>query len=90
MSKSIEILTVTDPEAMKQQLEHMVNRGWQIKGVGCNPNNGNTDEQFVILERDSADDPTVNEELYENEEPTEEIYTKPEPPRKEISISMGE
>lgn len=88
MSKSIEIITVTDPETLQQQLEHMVNRGWSIKGVGYKPN-GEANEQFVILERDSANDPTVNEELYVNEEPQEETYTRPEPPRKEISISMG-
>jgi hypothetical protein len=90
MNKRIEILIASNPIELKQQLEQMVNVGWTIKGViGYNPHNIDS-EPFVILERDAADDPTINASLYENEEPSiEQNYTIPEPPRKEISISVG-
>lgn len=89
MSKQIDIITVSDPETLKQQLEQMVNVGWMIKGVvSFNPNEPSR-EPYVILERDSKDDPNISRSLYENEEPASEQYSKPEPPRKEISISMG-
>jgi len=90
MDKQIEIVNASDPSALKQQLEQMVNVGWKIKGViNHNPQVANS-EPFVILERDSADDPTIKESFYENEEPLkEQYYTHPEPARKEISISMG-
>jgi hypothetical protein len=89
MGKQIEIVNVSDPITLKQQLGQMVNVGWSIKGVvSYNPNDANR-EPFVILERDSDDDPTVSESLYENEVPAGEQYSNPEPPRKEISISMG-
>ena len=65
MNKKIEILNASDPNVLKQQLEQMVNVGWTIKGVvGYNPHDGNS-EPFVILERDSADDPSINERLFE-------------------------
>jgi len=69
----------------------MVNMGWKIKGViGYNPHDANS-EPFVILERDFADDPAINESLYVNEETLNEQYiTNPEPSKKEISISMGD
>lgn len=90
MDKQIEMIKASDPDMLKQQLNLMVNMGWKIKGVV----NGNPDiagsESFVIMERDVADDPTIRESLYENEEPlADQYYTHPEPPRKEICISMG-
>jgi len=90
MDKKIEIVNASDPKTLKQQLEQMVNQGWQIKGVvGYNPHVAGS-EPFVILERDATDDPAVSESYYGNEgQVTEPFYTKPEPPRKEISISMG-
>jgi hypothetical protein len=91
MSKRIEIINASNPLELKQQLEQMVNVGWEIKGVvGYNPNKPDS-EPFVILERDSANDPSIDENLYVNEEPLiDQNYTRPEPHRKEISISMGE
>jgi hypothetical protein len=90
MKNEIEIIRASDPQVLKPQLEQMVNRGWKIKGViGYNPHNINS-EPFVILERDSADNPEINESLYVNEVSLNEQYiTNPEPPKKEISISMG-
>jgi hypothetical protein len=91
MEKRIEIVSASDPEVLKQQLEQLVNTGWNIKGVvGHNPNKPYS-EPFVILERDAADDPTLNEGLYENNESVseQEYLIHPEPPQKEISISMG-
>ncbi len=89
MYKKIEIINASDATILKQQLEQMVNVGWQIKGVvGYNMNDAKS-EPFVILERDSDNDPTTSENLYYNKEPTIEQYSKPEPREKEISISMG-
>ena len=91
MEKRIEIVSVSEPEVLKQELEQLVNTGWKIKGiVGHNPNRPNS-EPFVILQRDAADDPTLDEELYGNDESVseQEYHTHPEPPHKEISISMG-
>jgi hypothetical protein len=90
MNKKIEIVSASDPQILQQQLEQMVNVGWIIKGVvGYNPHDVNS-EPFVILERESINDPSINESYYENEKSvTEQYYSKPEPPRKEISISMG-
>ena len=89
MYKKIEIINASDATILKQQLEQMENVGWQIKGVvGYNMNDAKS-EPFVILERDSDNDPTTSENLYYNKEPTIEQYSKPEPREKEISISMG-
>ena len=89
MAKQIEIIHISDSQTLKLQLEQMVNVGWNIKGVvSYDPNKANS-EPFVILERDSADDPGINESLYESEEPVVEEYSRPELPRKDISISMG-
>lgn len=89
MAKKIEIVPATNPQALKDQLEEMVNNGWEIKGViGYNPHNAYT-EPFVILES------TVNDEYvrYQNnfdEDPVADHFVpKPEPPKKEISISVG-
>jgi len=92
MDKRIEIVSASDIKELKYQLEQMVNSGWNIKGVvGYNPHNDKS-EPFVILERDSADDPAITESFYINEEEpaSEQYHTNPEPPQKEISISMGE
>ncbi len=32
MHKIIELILVTDPLSMKEKLEQMVNRGWEIRG----------------------------------------------------------
>jgi hypothetical protein len=32
MHKIIEFVLVTDPQSLKEKLEQMVNRGWEIKG----------------------------------------------------------
>lgn len=90
MKKQVEIVNASDPDILKPQLEQMVNVGWKIKGViNRDPNDANS-QPFVILERDPVDDPSVKEELYINEEPlTEQYYSRPEPPPKEVCISVG-
>jgi hypothetical protein len=90
MDKRIEIVNASDPATLKQQLEQLVNLGWQIKGVvSYNPNVPGS-EPFVILQRDVSEDPAISDSFYVNENlVSEQIYTKPEPPKKEISISMG-
>ncbi|MDP4207683.1 MAG: hypothetical protein Q8928_02605 [Bacteroidota bacterium] len=92
MAKEIEIVSATDTQALKIQLQEMVNDGWEIKGViGYNPHNIYS-EPFIILERlvveksieieeeNFSGDELINEELY---------FTRPEPHHQEISISMG-
>jgi hypothetical protein len=89
MYKKIEIINASDANLLKEQLEQMVNTGWQIKGVvGYNRNDASS-EPFVILEREYDTNPDISENLYYNEDATIEQYSKPEPLKKEISISMG-
>ncbi|NJO70261.1 MAG: hypothetical protein HC830_14140 [Bacteroidetes bacterium] len=88
MAKRIEILPATDRMALKQQLEEMINQGWEIKGVvGYNPHNAYT-EPFVIMENDNIyeDDYTRYETNYDEDPVADHFIPKPEPPKKEISI----
>jgi hypothetical protein len=91
MAKRIEIIPAINQQTLKQQLEEMINSGWEIKGVvGYNPHNAYT-EPFVILENDNdiEDDFVRYEANYEEDPVADHFKPKPEPPRKEISISMG-
>ena len=89
MAKRIEIIPATNPQALKDQLEEMVNNGWEIKGViGYNPHNAYT-EPYVILETTYADDYTRYQNKYEEDPVADQFIPKPEPPQKEISISVG-
>jgi hypothetical protein len=89
MAKRIEIISATNPQTLKSQLEEMVNDGWEIKGViGYNPHNAYT-EPFVILESTVMDEYARYQSKYPEDNVTEEINLKPEPSKKEISISVG-
>lgn len=90
MAKKIEILPATNAQALKSQLEEMVNNGWEIKGViGYNPHNAYS-EPYVILEGEVADDNVRYQSRYDEDPVADHFVSKPEPPRKEISISMGD
>ncbi len=90
MAKKIEVITATNAQTLKVQLQEMVNDGWEIKGViGYNPHNDNSDP-FVILERTIVAEPIEEETYSQNEDPFPEmVYTRPEPLHQEICISMG-
>lgn len=89
MAKKIEIVPATNPQVLKDQLEDMVNNGWEIKGViGYNPHNPYT-EPFVILENNFADDYARYQSNYAEDPVADKFIPKPEPPQKEISISVG-
>lgn len=90
MAKRIEILPATNPQLLKNQLEELVNNGWEIKGViGYNPHNAYT-EPFVILESEVMYDYARYQTNYDEDPVADHFVPKPEPPRKEISISVGE
>lgn len=89
MAKRIEIISATNPQTLKSQLEDMVNDGWEIKGViGYNPHNAYT-EPFVILESSVMDEYARYQSKYPEDTITEQFNLKPEPPKKDISISVG-
>lgn len=89
MAKKIEIIPATNPQTLKEQLEEMVNNGWEIKGViGYNPHNAYV-EPYIIMEGTVTDE-YVRYQTPHTEEPLSDPFgTRPEPPREEISISIG-
>lgn len=89
MAKRIEILPATNPQLLKDQLEDLVNSGWEIKGViGYNPHDANT-EPFVILENTVSDEYARYQSKYAEDPVADQFIPKPEPPKQEISISVG-
>lgn len=89
MAKRIEILSATNPQVLKDQLEDMVNNGWEIKGVvGYNPHNAYT-EPYIILESAVSDEYARYQNKYDEDPVADHFNPKPEPPKKEISISVG-
>jgi tRNA(Ile2) C34 agmatinyltransferase TiaS len=90
MHKIIEFVLATDPGSLKEKLEQMVNRGWEIKGFVTFHSNPAFDESYAVMEN-LADAETAKMEEIEEElpEPHEtSIYPK-SPKKKEVSISMG-
>jgi hypothetical protein len=86
MSNEIEIVLIDDTQSLKDKLELLVNEGWEIKGVvGYDPHNQDR-KPFVILERQKAEAIPVEIDTHAD---LEKFYTRPEPPRQEISISVG-
>lgn len=89
MAKRIEIIPATNQQALKEQLEEMVNNGWEIKGiVGYNPHNAYT-EPFIILESVVMDEYARYQSKYVEDPVADQFNPKPEPPKKDISISVG-
>lgn len=89
MRKKLEFIPVMDPESLKEELEVMINDGWEIRGF-VTFNCGNTScESFAVMERLSETDTAVEKE-YETETLPEPGTTYPKPPKKkEASISIG-
>lgn len=89
MAKRIEILPATNQHTLKEQLEDLVNSGWEIKGVvGYNPHNAYA-EPYIILESTINDEYARYQSKYAEDPVADQFIPKPEPPKKEISISVG-
>jgi hypothetical protein len=90
MHKIIEFVLVTDPESLKEKLEQMVNRGWEIKGFVTFNSDPSYNESYAVMESltesESAKVEEIEEVLPESHENS--IYPKP-PKKKEASISLG-
>jgi len=85
MPKKIEIIPASDPHMLKEQLEKMVNDGWEIKGfVYCNTKIS-SNESFAVLEQLS--DEVSKSQQFESEKTLDE-HT-PQTPRKDIA-KLGE
>ena len=90
MHKIIEFVLTTDAESLKEKLEQMVNRGWEIKGFVTFHSDTAYNESFAVMERMTETESVKMEELEEElpEPPENSIYPK-SPKKKEVSISMG-
>jgi hypothetical protein len=90
MHKIIEFVLATDPGSLKEKLEQMVNRGWEIKGFVTFHSDTAYNESFAVMERMTETESVKMEELEEelSEPPENSIYPK-SPKKKEVSISMG-
>ena len=90
MHKIIEFVLVTDPLSLKEKLEQMVNRGWEIRGFVTFNSDPSYNESYAVMESltesESAKMEEVEEELPESHENS--IYPK-SPKKKEASISLG-
>jgi hypothetical protein len=90
MHKIIEFVLVTDPQSLKEKLEQMVNRGWEIKGFVTFHSDTAYNESFAVMEG-IAETESVKTEMMEEELPESHensIYPK-SPKKKEASISLG-
>lgn len=90
MHKTIEFVLVTDPQSLKEKLEQMVNRGWEIRGFVTFHSDTSYNESYAVMEgfreAETAKIEEIEEELTEHHEnPT---YPK-SPKKKEASISLG-
>ncbi len=90
MHKIIEFILVTDPQSLKEKLEQMVNRGWEIRGFVTFHSDTSFNESYAVLESSAESDGAKMEELVEElpKPPENSIYPK-SPKKKEASISLG-
>jgi hypothetical protein len=90
MHKIIEFILVADPQSLKEKLEQMVNRGWEIRGFVTFHSDTAYNESYAVMEsiteNESAKAEVKEEEL--PEPPENAIYPK-SPKKKEASISLG-
>jgi len=90
MHKIIEFILVTDPQSLKEKLEQMVNRGWEIRGFVTFHSDTSYNESYAVMESftetDAAQVEVFEEEL--PEPPEKSIYPK-SPKKREASISLG-
>jgi len=87
MRKIIEYVLVTEPQSLKEKLEDMINRGWEIRGFVTFASSGN--ESYAVMEgiaeNDSVKMQEFEEELPNDLGPVKEV----KPRKKEPSISIG-
>lgn len=90
MHKIIEFIQVTDPQSLKEKLEQMVNRGWEIRGFVTFNSDTSYNESYAVMESFTETDAVKLEEMVEElpEPPGNSIYPK-SPKKKEASISLG-
>jgi hypothetical protein len=90
MHKIIEFVQVTDPQSLKEKLEQMVNRGWEIRGFVTFNSDPSYNESYAVMESFTETDAAKMEEMVEElpEPPENSIYPK-SPKKKEASISLG-
>ena len=90
MHKIIEFVLVTDPQSLKEKLEQMINRGWEIRGFVTFHSDTAYNESYAVMESfteaETAKMEEMEEELPESHENS--IYPK-SPKKKEASISLG-
>ncbi|HEX2934945.1 MAG TPA: hypothetical protein VHO72_06295 [Bacteroidales bacterium] len=89
MIKKIEFVPVTESNTLRDKLEEMVNQGWEIKGFVTFSATSDPHQSFAVMERPFADDAITDTEFGATERPIEHSFN-PEPPKPEVSISVGE
>jgi hypothetical protein len=50
MNKIIEFVLASDPQSLKEKLEQMVNRGWEIRGFVTFHSDTAYNESFAVME----------------------------------------
>jgi hypothetical protein len=90
MHKIIEFILVTDPQSLKEKLEEMVNRGWEIRGFVTFHSDNAYNESYAVMESIRESESAKMQEMEEElpEPPENSIYPK-SPKKKEASISLG-
>lgn len=89
MIKKIELIPVTEKQTFQEKMEEMVNQGWEIKGFVTFDNSSEPHLSYAVMERPFADDAITDTEFGSVERPIEHSFN-PEPPKPEVSISVGE
>jgi hypothetical protein len=90
MHKIIEFVLVTDPHSLKEKLEQMVNRGWEIRGFVTFHSDTAYNESYAVMESFTEAESVKMEEMVEElPEPTENSIYPKSPKKKEASISLG-
>jgi len=90
MHKIIEFVLVTNPQSLKEKLEQMINRGWEIRGFVTFHSDTAYAESYAVMESFTENE-SVKMEEFEAElpvPPENPIYPKA-PKKKEPSISLG-
>lgn len=89
MHKIIEFILVTDPPTLKEKLEQMVNRGWEIKGFVTFNSGTSYNESYAVMESYSESEPAKMAEFEEQLPMASETVLPKSPRKKEPSISLG-
>jgi hypothetical protein len=57
MQKIIEFVLVTDPQSLKEKLEQMINRGWEIRGFVTFHSDTAYNESYAVMESITESEP---------------------------------